>query len=117
MALAGAGQFSPVRSRGECYVDPDWFTPLAARSTPPGCWRSTRRLTSTAHHQAPSAISIRIGKKRRWSMPTRRSPTSCSNPTLVTGSALTREFRERAVEAGYRETLGAAASLRALHAV
>jgi NTE family protein len=29
---------------------------------------------------------------------------------------LTREFRERAIEAGYRETLAQAPALRALHA-
>ena len=115
------GQFAPVRIRGERYVDPDWSTPLPVRVA--RALGATRVLAvdATAHlDRAPSgAERYRDSDRLKKALVDAdvRFADLVLKPDFGYWVSLSRGFRERAIEAGYRQTLAQATALKALHNV
>ncbi len=115
------GQFAPVRIRGERYVDPDWSTPLPVRVA--RALGATRVLAvdATAHlDRAPSgAERYRDSDRLKKALVDADAKFAdlVLKPDFGYWVSLSREFRERAIEAGYRQTLAQATALKALHNV
>jgi NTE family protein len=113
------GQFAPVRIRGERYVDPDWSTPLPVRVA--RALGATRVLAvdATAHlDRAPPGAERYLDSDRRKKAlvdADARFADLVLKPDFGYWVSLSREFRERAIEAGYRQTLAQATALKALH--
>lgn len=114
------GQFAPVRIRGERYVDPDWTMPLPVRLARALGAQKVIAVDATAHlDKAPNgAERYRTSDLRKQALVDADGVFAdlLLKPDFGYWVSLSREFRERAIGAGYRETLSQAAALRALHA-
>ena len=118
-AAAIEGQFAPVRIRGEQYLDADWTTPLPVR------------IARALGAQRVLAVDASVHVDRAPEGAARYRESDLRKKTLIDSDAagadlllkpdfgywvnMSREFRERAIEAGYRETLAREPALRALH--
>ncbi len=115
------GQFTPVRIRGQQYLDADWVAPLPVRvARALGAQRVLAADASAHTEQAPpGAGRFRESDLRKKTLVDvdARLADLVLKPDFGYWVSLTREFRERAIEAGYRSTLAQAAALRALHQV
>lgn len=113
------GQFAPVRIRGERYVDPDWRAPLPVRIARALGAKTVIAVDATAHlDRAPEgAQRFRESDLRKKALVDRDAPLAnlVLKPDFGYWVSLSREFRERAIGAGYRDTLAQAVALRALH--
>jgi NTE family protein len=113
------GQFSPVRIRGERYVDPDWTVPLPVRVARALGAQRVLAVDATAHlDRAPAgAERYRASDLRKKALVDADGVLAdlLLKPDFGYWVNLSREFRERAVGAGYRDTLAQADALRALH--
>jgi NTE family protein len=113
------GQFSPVRIRGEQFVDPDLYQPLPVRlALQLGATRILAIDASAFEDKAPSGTErYRAGdlRKRALTEPDARAATLTIHPEFGYYVNLSREFRERAIAAGYQATLASAPQLAALH--
>ena len=113
------GQFSPVRIRGEQYVDADQYQPLPVRLARQ--FGATRILAvdASAHEErAPiGSERYRAGdlRKRALTEPDARAADVTLHPEFGYYVNLSRDYRELAIAAGYRTTLAAAKQLTALH--
>ncbi len=119
-ASAIEGRLTPVRIRGERYADADLHTPLPVRvARALGATRILAVDASAHEDRAPAAAQrFREGDLRKRAL-TRLDADSADvllHPDFGYWVNLSREFRERAIDAGYRATLAAAVHLRALHA-
>ena len=114
------GQFTPVRIRGEQYVDPDLYLPLPVRLARQLGARKVLSVDASAHEdKAPEgAQRFRTSdlKKRTLTAPDALAADINLHPDFGYFVNLSRDFRERAINAGYRATLAAASNLIALHA-
>jgi len=113
------GQFAPVRIRGETYVDADAVAPLPVRiSRQLGATR-VLAIDASVHvdRAPPAAARYREGdlKKQALVAADARHADLMIKPDFGYWVSFSREFRERAIEAGYRETLALADRLRELH--
>ncbi len=119
-AAAIEGQFSPVRIRGQRYADADRRMPLPVRLAKAlGAVRVLAVDASAHEDRAPAgAAHYRAGDlhKRALTQPDAALADLVLHPDFGYWVNLSREFRERAIEAGYRATLAQANRLRALHA-
>jgi len=118
-AAAIEGQFAPVRIRGELYLDADWSTPLPVR------------IARVLGAQRVLAVDASVHVDRSPVGASRYRESDLRKKALVDADAsgadvllkpdfgywvnLSREFRERAIEAGYRETLAREPALRLMH--
>ena len=118
-AAAIEGQFAPVRIRGELYLDADWSTPLPVR------------IARALGAQRVLAVDASVHLDRSPVGASRYRESDLRKKALVDADAsgadvllkpdfgywvnLSREFRERAIEAGYRETLAREPALRLTH--
>lgn len=113
------GQFTPVRIRGDQYVDADQYQPLPVRlARQLGATRILAIDASAHENKAPSGASGYLAgdlRKRALTEPDSRLADVALHPDFGYYVNLTREFRQRAIEAGYRSTLAAAPKLLALH--
>lgn len=113
------GQFAPVRIRGEVYVDADWYRPLPVRLARSLGARVVIAVDASAHpDRAPAgAERFRASDLRKKALVDADAAAAdlVIKPDFGYWVSLTREFRERAIQAGYRDTLALAARLRALH--
>jgi NTE family protein len=113
------GQFSPVRIRGERYVDPDWTTPLPVRVARALGAHRVLAVDATVHvDRAPQAAArYRESDLRKKALVDADGVLAdlLLKPDFGYWVNLSREFRERAIGAGYRETLAQADALRRLH--
>jgi NTE family protein len=113
-------QFSPVRIRGEQYVDPDARTPLPVRLARQLGAQRVIAVDASAHvdRAPPGAERYREGDLRKQALvqADARHADLVLHPNFGYWVSLSREFRERSIEAGYRQTLAQAARLRELHA-
>ena len=120
-AAAIEGQFSPVRIRGQRYADADRRMPLPVRLAKALGATRVLAVDASAHEdRAPAgAARYRDGDvlKRALTQPDAALANLVLHPDFGYWVNLSREFRERAIEAGYRATLAQADRLRALHAV
>ncbi len=119
-SAAVEGRFTPVRIHGRRHVDADRYCPLPVREAQAlGALRVLAVDASAHEDQAPeSAKNYRAGdlRKRALTRPDAERADVLLHPVFGYWVSLTREFRERAIAAGYRDTLVQAARLRALHA-
>jgi NTE family protein len=115
------GMFSPVRIRGVQYVDADLTVPLPVRLARTLGAVKVLAIDASAHEdRAPeSAQRYREGdlRKRALIEPDARAADHALHPDFGYYVNSSREFRERAIRAGYEQTLAQAQRLKALHAV
>ena len=114
------GQFSPVRIRGQRYADADLRTPLPVRLARALGASRVLAVDASAHEdKAPPgterwrALDLR---KRELTAPDARLANVLLHPDFGYYAGLSREYRERAIDAGYRATLAVADRLRRMHA-
>jgi NTE family protein len=114
------GRLTPVRIRGECYADADLHMPLPVRLAHALGAERVLAVDASAHEERapPGAERYRAGDlhKRALTEPDARRANLVLQPDFGYWVSLKREFRERAIAAGYRDTLAQAQRLRALHA-
>ena len=115
------GQFTPVRIRGEQYVDADLYQPLPVRLARQLGATRILAVDASAHegHAPAGSERYRAGdlRKRALTEPDARAADLTLHPEFSYYVNLSREFRELAIAAGYRTALAAAKQLTALHAV
>ena len=120
-AAAISGQFVPVRIRGQLHDDADPLMPLPVRlARQLGATRVLAVDASAHEDRAPAAAQrYRTGDllKRSLTRPDAQAADVLLHPDFGYWVNLSQEFRERAILAGYRETMAAAARIQALHAV
>lgn len=113
------GQFAPVRIRGQQFVDPDWRTPLPVRVARALGARRVLAIDASAHidRAPPGAERYRESDLRKKALVDADAALAdrVLKPDFGYWVSLSREFRERAMAAGYRETMAQAQALRALH--
>jgi len=117
--VAVQGQFAPVRIRGQQYLDADWTTPLPVRvARALGAQRVLGVDASAfADRAPPGAESFRDSDLRKQALV--RADAAYADlvlkPDIGYWASLSREYRERLITAGYRETIAQAKVLRGLH--
>ncbi len=113
------GQLAPVRIRGESYVDADWVAPLPVRiARRLGAARVLAVDASVHLDRAPAAAArYREGDQRKQALVAADALHAdlVLKPDFGYWVSFSRVFRERAIAAGYRETMAQAERLRALH--
>ena len=113
------GQFAPVRIRGQQYVDPDWSTPLPVRVARALGAQRVLAIDASVHldRAPPGAQRYRESDLRKKALVDADAALAdlVLKPDFGYWVNLSREFRERAMGAGYRETMAQARVLRALH--
>jgi NTE family protein len=113
------GQFTPVRIRGEPHVDADWFAPLPVRQARALGARRVLAVDASVHVERapPGAERYREGdlRKRALVQPDAQQADVLLHPDFGYWVSFSRDFRERAISAGYRATMEQAARLRELH--
>jgi NTE family protein len=119
-ASAINGQFVPVRIRGQRHADADHSMPLPVRlARSLGATRVLAVDASAHEDQAPPGTDrYRAGdlRKRALTQPDAALADVLLHPQFGYYVSLSQEFRQRAIEAGYRATLAAGAAIKALHA-
>ena len=119
-ACAIEGRFLPVRLNGQRHVDADAYMPLPVRLARSLGATRVLAVDASAHvERAPAgAQGYRQGDLRKQALtrPDASLADVLLHPDFGYWVSLSREFRERSIAAGYRETLAAAPRLRALHA-
>lgn len=113
------GQFTPVRIRGEQYVDPDLYQPMPVRLAQQLGATRVLAIDASAHENKAPSGSDRYWagdlRKRALTEPDARAATLTLHPEFSYYVNLSREFRQRAIDAGYATTIAAAKQLAALH--
>ena len=113
------GQFTPVRIRGQRYADADLRQPLPVRlARAMGATRVLAVDASAFENRAPAGTERwRAGdlRKRALTQPDAEAADVLLHPDIGYYAGISREYRERSIQAGYRETLAASARLAALH--
>jgi NTE family protein len=113
------GQFTPVRIRGQQYLDADWVMPLPVRVARALGAQRVLAVDASAHAERapPGAERFRESDLRKKTLVDADTGLAdvLVKPEFGYWVSLSREFRERAIEAGYRDTMAQAAALRALH--
>lgn len=113
------GRFTPVRIRGQQYVDPDWTMPLPVRIARRLGAQRVLAVDASAHlDQAPAeAARYRDMDQRKKALVDADAQHAdlVLKPDFGYWVNLSQEFRARAIAAGYRDTLTQAQALRRLH--
>lgn len=113
------GQFTPVRIRGQQYLDADWVAPLPVRVARALGAQRVLAVDASAYAERapPGAERFRAEDLRKKTLVDADASLAdvLLKPDFGYWVSLSREFRERAIEAGYRDTLAQAAALLALH--
>ena len=113
------GRLTPVRIRGERYADADLAMPMPVRVARALGARRVLAVDASAHEDRAPAAAERWRAadqhKRALTRPDAEAADLVLHPDFGYWVNLSREFRERAIAAGYRATLAAAPQLRALH--
>jgi NTE family protein len=114
------GQFTPVRIRGQRHVDADLHMPLPVRLARQLGALRVLAVDASAHEERapPGAERYRSGdlRKRASTQPDASAADMLLHPHFGYWVSLSQEFRQRAIDAGYRETLAQGAAIKALHA-
>ena len=113
------GQFAPVRIRGETYVDADWHNPLPVRLARALGARTVIAVDATAHLERtpPGAERYRDSdvKKKALVDADAAAADLVLKPDFGYWVSLSRDFRERAIAAGYRDAMARESEIRAVH--
>ena len=119
-ACAVEGQFTPVRIRGQRHADADLRQPLPVRlARSLGAGRILAVDASADETRAPAGTDRwRAGdlRKRALTRPDAAAADLLLQPDIGYYTNISREYRERCIAAGYRETLAAASRIKALFA-
>jgi NTE family protein len=119
-AAAVEGQLAPVRILGERYADADLRTPLPVRLARSLGAQRVLAVDCSAHEDKapPGTERWREGdlRKRALTQPDAIQADLLLHPDIGYYASISREYRERLIAIGRRETLAQAAALRALHA-
>ena len=119
-AVAIPGQFVPLRIRGQLHSDADGAQPLPVRvARQLGATRVLAVDASAHEDRAPEGSArYRSGdlRKRTLTRPDAELADVLLHPDFGYWVSLSQDFRERAIRAGYRDTMAAAARIKALHA-
>jgi len=114
------GRFTPVRIHGTAYVDPDHVRPLPVRLARALGARRVLAIDASAHEDRapPGAERYHAGDlaKRALIEPDAEAADLVLHPDFGYWVNLSREFRLRAIDAGYRQTLARSGRLKALFA-
>ena len=114
------GQLAPVRIRGALYVDADLHMPLPVRVARRLGATRVLAVDASAHEDKapPGTESWREGdlRKRALTRPDAALADVLLHPDTGYYTGFSRAYREQCIAIGERETLAAAAALRALHA-
>jgi NTE family protein len=114
------GRFAPVRIRGELHADADLVMPLPVRLARTFGAVRVLAVDASAHEDRapPSAAAYREAdlRKRALTRPDAEAADLVLHPDLGYWAGIDREYRERLIGIGYRDTLAQAPALRALHA-
>ncbi len=120
-ACAIEGQFTPVRIHGQRYADADLSLPLPVRlARALGASRVLAVDASADERRAPPGTERWREsdlRKRALTQPDADVADLLLQPDIGYYASISREYRERCIEAGYRSALAQAARLRAVHAV
>jgi len=118
-ASAIEGRFSPVRIHGRRYADADQRMPLPVRIARGLGAAKVLAVDASAHEDRapPGAERYREGdlRKRELTRPDAALADLLLHPDFGYWVSLSQAFRQRAIAAGYRETMAHAVPLRALH--
>lgn len=118
-ACAIEGQFTPVRIRGQRHADADLTLPLPVRlARALGASRVLAVDASADERRAPPGTERWREsdlRKRALTQPDADAADVLLQPDIGYYASISREYRERCIEAGYRSTLASAARLKALH--
>jgi NTE family protein len=113
------GQFAPVRIRGETYIDADWHAPLPVRVARALGAQRVIAVDATAHldRTPPGAERYRDGDLKKKALVDADAVAAdlVLKPDFGYWVSLSRDFRERAIAAGYRDTMAKERELRAVH--
>ena len=113
------GQLAPVRIRGETYCDADWHSPLPVRLARALGAQRVIAVDATAHidRTPPGAERYRQGDLKKKALVDADAAFAdlVLKPDFGYWVSLSREFRERAIAAGYREAMARESALRAVH--
>ncbi len=119
-AAAIEGQFSPLRILGQRFADADLVQPLPVRLARALGARRVLAVDASAHEdQAPAgAASYRQSdlRKRTLTQPDAALADVLLHPQFGYWASTSREYRQRCIAAGYRDTLAQAPRILALHA-
>ena len=114
------GTFAPVRIRGEAYIDSDLVTPMPVRLAKVCGAKRVLSIDASAHDsnipQGAERFREMDARKRALTAPDAQAAELNLHPRFGYYVNLTEEFRRRAIEAGYKETLANAEKIRALAA-
>jgi len=115
------GRFTPVRILGQQYVDPDGTMPLPVRLARSLGAVRVLAIDATAHLDTapPEAARFRAADLRKKALVDADAIHAdlLLKPDFGYWVNLSQEFRERAIDAGYRATMAQAPALRRLHRV
>ena len=113
------GRLTPVRIRGEAYVDPDRVAPLPVRMARDLGAVRVLAVDASVHldRAPPGAARYREGDLRKQALvdADARHADLVIKPDFGYWVSFSREFRARAIAAGYRDTMAQAERLFALH--
>lgn len=114
------GRFTPVRIRGERLADADLRLPMPVRLARSLGAQRVLAVDASAHEErAPEGSQrYRAGdeRKRALTRPDALAADVLLHPEFGYYVSFSREFRERAIAAGYRATMALAGQIKALHA-
>lgn len=114
------GQFAPVRIRGQRHADADLVMPLPVRLARRLGAEHVLAVDASAHEDRapPGTERWRAGdlRKRALTRPDAQAADLLLHPDTGYFTGMSREYRLRCIDIGYRDTLAAAEALRALHA-
>lgn len=114
------GDFSPVVLNGAAHVDADLHCPLPVRLARQLGAQRVLAVDASAHEDKapPGTEQWRAGdlRKRALTAPDALEADLLLHPDTGYYAGLSREYRERVMDIGYRDTMARAAALRALHA-
>ena len=120
-ACAIEGQFAPVRIRGQRHADADLVLPLPARLA--RALGSTQVLAVDAsadeRRAPPGSERWREGdlRKRALTRPDADTADVLLHPDIGYYASISREYRERCIEAGWRSAMAEAVRLRKMHGI
>jgi len=113
-------RFSPVMIRGELFADADLRMPLPVRLARSLGAMRVLAIDASAHEQHAPAAAAEYReadlRKRALTQPDTDAADLVLHPDLGYWAGFTREYRERLISIGYRDTLARAQALRVLHA-
>ena len=119
-AAAIEGQFTPLRIRGQRYADADLLLPLPVRLARALGAQRVLAVDASAHEDQapPGAAAYRASdqRKRELTRPDAAQADVLLHPEFGYWASSSREYRQRCIAAGYRDTLAAASRIQALHA-